>query len=130
MKKNREINRDIEIDEDDTDGFVSTSTAALRCFRFSVCVSSASSASSLISNDVTSKDDCLDLLPPFCPNLAILERSLSLLTVCLSRPAFKRSREKGHAMLFIDEPSWRSLSAMRVTGTLARDVNRSIVRSH
>lgn len=82
-----------------TDGFVSTSTAALRCFRLRVCVSSASSVSSLISNDVTSNDDCLDLPLSSLPNLAILERSLSPLPVCSSQPAFERSREKGHAML-------------------------------
>lgn len=84
----------------DTDGFVSTSTAALRCFRLRVCVSSASSVSSLISNEVTSNDDCLDLPPSSLPNLAILERSLSPLPACCSsQPAFERSREKGHAML-------------------------------
>lgn len=83
------------------DGFVSTSTAALRCFRLRVCVSSASSVSSLISNDVTSNDDCLDLPPSSLPNLAILERSLSPLLVCSSQPGFERSREKGHAMLRI-----------------------------
>lgn len=78
---------------------MSTSTAALRCFRLRVCVSSASSVSSLISNEVTSNDDCLDLPPSSLPNLAILERSLSPLPACSSQPAFERSREKGHAML-------------------------------
>ena len=86
-----------------TDGLVRMSTAALRCFRFRVWVSSASSVSSRINSDVTSKDDCLDLPLSPRPSLTILERSLSLLAACSSQPAFERSREKGHAMLLPGE---------------------------
>ncbi|KOX76797.1 hypothetical protein WN51_11124 [Melipona quadrifasciata] len=106
------------------------STAALRCLRFRVWVSSASSVSSRINSDVTSKDDCLDLPLSPRPSLTSLERSLSLLAACSPQPAFERSREKGHAMLLSGERGSQVITGRNsVRVVLRMRVNRSMVAS-
>lgn len=81
-----------------TEGFVKRVTAALRCFRLSVCVSSRSSPSSPRSDDVIWTDDCRDgLSHSSCLILRILRWSPSLFSSLRSN--LKRLLENGHAIL-------------------------------